>query len=112
MDFVSDTAGKRESDSPKVGDVVIIKSEEKNRGKWPLGIVEELIVGNDEVVRGAQLRAGKSHIKHAVQHLYPLELSCDRSTPAAPRPLNPEAETYRPWRDAAVAAEQHIWNIA
>ena len=99
-------------DSPKVGDVVIIKSEEKNRGKWPLGIVEELIVGNNEVVRGARLRAGKSHIERAVQHLYPLELSCDRSTPAAPRPLNPEAETYRPRRDAAIAAEQRIQDIA
>ena len=40
--------------SPKVGDVVIVKSEERNRGKWPLGIVESLIVGNDGVVRGSQ----------------------------------------------------------
>ena len=27
------------------GDVVIIKGEEKNRGLWNLGIVEELITG-------------------------------------------------------------------
>ena len=54
-------------DKPSVGDVVILKSEEKNRGKWPLGIVENLIVGNDGVVRGARLRAGKSHVERA-QH--------------------------------------------
>ena len=80
----------------------VIKSEEKNRGKWPLGIVEELILGNDKVVRGARLRAGKSHI----------ELSCDRSSPAVSTSLNPEAETSRPQRDAAVAADQRIQDIA
>ena len=29
-------------DTPAVGDVVIIKTEDKNRGKWPLGIIENL----------------------------------------------------------------------
>jgi hypothetical protein len=63
----------------KVGDVVImiIKSDERNRNKWKLGIVEDLIAGRDGVVRLAKLRAGKSHLKRAVQHLYLLELSCD-----------------------------------
>ena len=95
-----------------MGDVVIIKSEENNRGKWALDIVEGLIVGNDKVVRGARLRADKSHIERAVQQLYPLELSCDRSSPAVSRSLNPAAETYRPRRDAAVAADQRIQDIA
>ena len=73
--------------APHVGDVVIIKSEERNRGKWRLGIVTELIAGTDGVVRAARLRAGKSFIERAVQHLYPLELTCDREAPAAPEPL-------------------------
>lgn len=42
------------------GDVVIIKGDEKNRGLWKLGIVEELITGRDGVTREARLRAGKS----------------------------------------------------
>ena len=33
-----------------VGDVVIIYSEERNRGKWPLGIVQELYPGRDGVI--------------------------------------------------------------
>ena len=41
-------------DAPAVGDVVIVKTEDKSRGKWPLGIIENLIVGNDGVVRGAK----------------------------------------------------------
>ena len=100
-------------DLPSVGDVVIVKSEDKNRGKWPLGIVEELIVGKDGVVRGARLRAGKSHVERAVQHLYPLELSCDRQLPvAAPVVMDPEAEPFRPRRDAAIAARLRVQEIA
>ena len=45
-----------------------------------MGIVDELITGRDGVARTAKLRAGKSHLQGAVQHLYPLEVSCDRQT--------------------------------
>lgn len=40
----------------KKGDVVIIKSDERSRGKWPLGVVEELYKGRDGVVRAVKLR--------------------------------------------------------
>ena len=33
-----------------VGDVVIIRSDERNRGKWPLGTVEQLYTGRDSVI--------------------------------------------------------------
>ena len=98
-------------DKPSFGAVVIIKSEDKNRGKWPLAIVEDLIVGNDGVVRGARLRTGKSYVERAVQHLYPLELSCDRQLPAPVR-MNPEVAPFRPRRDAAVAARLRLEGIA
>ena len=78
-------------DTPAVGDVVIVKTEDKSRGKWPLGIIENLIVGNDGVVRGAKLRAGKSYMERAIQQLYPLELSCDRHLLAPQAGMNPEA---------------------
>ena len=97
--------------APAIGDVVIIKSEEKNRGKWPLGIVEELITGNDGVVRGARLCTGKSHIERAIQHLYPLELSCDRQQLPAPVQMNPAAAPFRPRRDAAIAARLRVQDI-
>ena len=60
-----------------VGDVVIIKSDDRNRNNWPLGIVEELYVGRDDIVRAAKLRAGRGHMERAIKHLYRLELSCD-----------------------------------
>ena len=90
--------------APAVGDVVIVNTEDKSRGKWPLGIIENLIVGNDGVVRGAKLRAGKSYMERAIQQLYPLEQSCDRQMPAPQAGMNPEAAPFCPRWDAAVAA--------
>ena len=104
-----------QKDSPcgvQKGDVCLIKDDNKDRNKWKLGIVEELIVGRDGVVRAVKLRAGKSYLERAVQQLYPLELSCDKSTEAANPPLNPEAPVYRPRRDAAVAARLRVQEIA
>ena len=87
-----------------VGDVVMVRSDEKNRAKWPLGIVEELISGRDDVVRAVKLRAGKSYLERPIQRLYPLELHCDRRT-TQEVVLNPEVPPFRPKRDAAVAAD-------
>ena len=49
------------------GDVVLIQSDERNRGKWKLGIVVKLIKGRDGVVRAARLTAGKSYLERAIQ---------------------------------------------
>ena len=85
----------------KVGDVVLIQSEERNRGKWN-------IKGRDGGVRGVRLRAGKSYLERAIQHLCPLELSCDvRETPLShPVQLNPRARDFTPRRAAVVAAQR------
>ena len=60
----------------KPGDAVMIKGEEKNTGMWKIGVVESLITGRDGVTRAVKLRAGKSYLERAIQHLYPLELQC------------------------------------
>ena len=60
------------------GEVVIIKEEERNRNKWTIRFVEDLISGRNGIVRAAKPRSGKGTLERAVQHLYPLELSCDR----------------------------------
>lgn len=52
--------------APHVGDVVIIKSEERNRGKWRLGIVTELIAGTDGVVYGRRDCAPGSRSSNAL----------------------------------------------
>ena len=45
--------------TPKVGDVVLIKDDSRNRWKWSVGIVMELYEGRDGVVRGAKLKQGR-----------------------------------------------------
>ena len=93
------------------GDVMIIKSDEKNRGKWQLGIVEKLIRGRDELVRAVKLRAGKSHLERPIQHLYPLELSCDHTVPKPLPCLNAKASEFRSKRAAAQVAKERIRGV-
>lgn len=69
--------GKGKASSLNPGDVVLIRSDEKNRGKWPLGVVVELFNGRDGVVRAVKLRAGKTFLEKPIQHLYPMELTCE-----------------------------------
>ena len=97
-----------------VGDVVIIQSEERNHGKWSLGVIEELYPGRDGIIRATKLRAGKSYLERAVNHLYPLELSCDTSRPYIPerKQLDPVAPEFRPVRNAMAAAKLRIQDIA
>ena len=94
------------------GDVVIIQGDDKNRNQWKLGIVKELIVGRDGTVRAAKLKAGKGTLERAVQHLYMLQLSCDKTVTNIQPQLNPDALTFRPERNAAVAARLRIQEIA
>ena len=96
-----------------IGDVVVIQSSERNRNCWPLGTVEELIEGRDGVVRGAKLPTGRSHLEHPIQHLYPLELSCEKENVQGDKtPLNPKAPVFRPKRDATVAARLRMQEVA
>ena len=93
---------------PKSGDVVLVRSDNKNRGKWPIAIVEETYPGKDNVVRAVRLKTPNGTLERAVQHLFPMELHCD--VEKKPQPLNPEAVDFdpRPKRAAAVAARLRI----
>lgn len=96
---------------PKKGDVVIVKTDNKNRGTWPLAIVNEVYPGSDGVIRAVQLRTAKSMLERPVQHLYPLELECDLCTPVADPRLNPQAQDFRPRRDAAAATRLRMKQV-
>ena len=94
------------------GNVVLIQGSEQNRGKWNIGIV-----GRDEVVLAIRLRAGRLYLEHAIQHLYPMELSCDQRQEEHEEGgrmshLNPSAREFRPTRRAAIAAADKIRRIA
>ena len=52
----------------EVGDVVLIKDEEK---------VKEFFKVKEDVIRVVKLRTPKSHIEQLIQYLYLLELHCN-----------------------------------
>ena len=96
----------------KNGDVVLIKGNERNRGKWNIGIMVKLIKGRDRVVRAVRLRAGKSYLERAIQQLYPMELSCDNVLEGGATQLSADAREFRPRRAATTAAAERIQLIA
>ena len=100
---------KRRNFQVKVGDVVIIRSDEKNRNRWPIAVARQLYPGRDGIVRAVQVDTGKGQLERPVQHLYPMELNCDRPRP---RVLNPEANVFRPRREVAAVAAENIRAIA
>ena len=86
--------------SLKIGDVMLIKGDQKNRSMWTIGVVTGLITGRDNVIRGAKLKTGKGYVlERAVQYLYPMELHCDVITPKPE--LSAQAPVFRPKRTAA-----------
>ena len=82
---------------PKAGDTVIVNTENKNPGRWLLAIVDELYPGKDGIIRVVQVKTASRILERPVQHLCPLELSCNQArdtraeTPIAD--LNPKTPT-------------------
>ena len=99
-----------------LGDIVLIKSDEKYRGKWNIGMVDNLYKGKDGVIRAVGLRTSELYIERQILYLYPLELHCDVEN--EPLSMNTNASTldanakeYRPRRRAAAIAEIRIKDI-
>ena len=88
-----------------------MQTDNKNRGKRPLAVVQQIFPGRDSYPRAVQLRTTKGVIERPVQHLYPLELQCETTGPAAQQ-LNPHVENFRPKRNAASVAAAKIKDIA
>ena len=93
----------------RVGDTVLVQSDNKNRGKWPLAIVQQTCPGCEGHIRAVQLRTSKGLIVQPVHHLYPLELQCEPTVPAeAEKRLNHDKLIFRPRRAAAAVAAARI----
>ena len=94
----------------KRGDIVMIKGEEKNRARWKIGKVTDMIQGRDGVVRVVKVLTANGELERPIQFLYPLELSCNTGECAEPR-LNANAKEFRPKRRAADDAIKNIHEI-
>ena len=93
------------------GDVVLIKGDEKNRGKWNIGIVQHINKGKDGNIHSVKLPCKKAILERAIQHLYPMELTCSSYTAPKEVILDPNARVFSPKRNAAVAANERLKEV-
>ena len=73
------TIGKNEQ-LIKVGDVVQVH-DERSRNNWKLAVIEELVKGEDGLIRTAILRTNNGITNRPVAKLYPIEVNCDDAQP-------------------------------
>ena len=58
----------------KVGETVMVKGKDKQRGAWKIGRIDILFVGKDSVIRDVRIKTAKGFLDRPVPLLYPLEL--------------------------------------
>lgn len=63
--------------TPKIGDVVLVGSDDRRRLQWPLARIIELIPGRDGVVGTAKVKTQNGILLRPVQRLFPLEVSTE-----------------------------------
>ncbi|KAJ8964429.1 hypothetical protein NQ317_017452 [Molorchus minor] len=85
----------------KVGEVVLIGSDNTKRLDWPLAKVEEIFPGKDGGVRLVKLKTSSGHLLRPVQRLYPLEIDSIEDDCLVKAKLISECEKSR------VAIESH-----
>ncbi|XP_045174518.2 uncharacterized protein LOC123535831 [Mercenaria mercenaria] len=61
-------------DTVTIGDVVQIHDTSLPRNRWSLGVIEDVIVGNDGLIRAARVRSRRGVTTRPISKLYPLEL--------------------------------------
>ena len=66
----------------------------KDKHQWKLGIVEKVMPGKDGVIRLVRLRAGRNQLERPIQHLFPVELSCNIEENTKTK-LNPETPAHK-----------------
>ncbi|CAG2249007.1 unnamed protein product [Mytilus edulis] len=93
----------------KVGDVVQVH-DDKPRIKWKTAVVEEVVTGNDGLVRSAIIRTNSGRTSRPIVKLYPLEIN--EVTPSdeyMEEPNNEEIPTRTlPLRKASIRAKERI----
>lgn len=104
---------KRRKYQPKPGNVVIVQSDNKIRGKWPLAIVTETYPGKDGIIRAVRLKTENGTFERPVQHLLPMELNGDAFLEKT-QSLDSESSAFIPRsrRDTAAAARLRMGHIA
>ena len=77
---------ERNSEAVNVNDIVLVYDEKVPRHLWRIGRIIKLLESNDNKVRGAEVRLGKTKavIRRPVNKLYPLVSSTDKQIDRTP----------------------------
>ena len=59
----------------KKGDRILVADTDMAKHRWPLGIVEQLLKGNDNYCRAAVVRTTSGYTTRSLVKLYPLDLN-------------------------------------
>ena len=54
----------------------MVKGQGKNRGKWKIGVTDELHMAKNNLICTARVQVGNKFIKRPMQLLFQLELQC------------------------------------
>ena len=60
----------------KIGDLVLIQTENTPRGMWPLGLIKEVKIGRDNLVRSVRIKTKDTELVRPMTKLVPLEGDC------------------------------------
>ena len=101
---------KETATTPKVGEIVLVVGDEKNRGEWKKGKVVRLVQGKDGVVRGVTLFRKGHTIERPLQLVCPLEIRAVENTdePQEGTRQQVDLRSQRPRRTAAQRAAKRI----
>jgi len=101
---------KERGSTPKVGEIVLIVGDERNRGEWKKGKVVHLIEGKDGVIRRVTLLHKGHIIERPIQLVCPLEIRAVETIvePHEGRKEQIDPRSQRPRRTAARNAAQRI----
>ncbi|XP_074037922.1 uncharacterized protein [Leptinotarsa decemlineata] len=70
--------GQRKIGSSKIGDVVLVSSNNVKRINWPIGKVLEIYPGNDGIPRIAKIKVNSGELIRPFQRLHPLEVTTEQ----------------------------------
>ncbi|XP_064621909.1 uncharacterized protein LOC135484415 [Lineus longissimus] len=67
----------------KVGEIVLVHSDETKRVNWKIAKIERLIYGQDGIARAAQNKTSSGVTNRPIARLYPLEVTAAETAPIA-----------------------------
>ena len=66
----------------RIGDLVLVEKEKLKKHRWPLGLIKDLIIGRDGLIRSVRLTTSEhaEPVTRSIHEIFPLEAASERLT--------------------------------